>query len=449
MQTEFFAVTNHLARVQKFILGALAIAILGLGILGLGGALRRLPTTIPNDFHMYYVEGWVVNHAMPLFVEDYMASAAGMIGVASIGYGYPPFFAALMRPVAFLPLGIASGLWLLGNVGCVLVTMWMLTRLFHASRMTFLLLSGAALLMPSVYDTFLLGQINLWLTLVFAGALVLGAREKDTRLHVAAGMLMGIAIAVKVYPIVLVLIFVLYRRYTALLAMGVTILATFGIGILYGGGWDATFRYWTVIVPTQSILFTFPAEQSSAAVMSRLFQTTYMTVPLSPEQTVYLAVSPWWNDPNLGHWVWYAWEALILGATALGLWQIQRMFPKRDGVRKSEGFIWSFALLLAAMLLFLPHVWDHYLAHLLIPFAVLILSARRWLEDARLLFLILAAFLLLILHRYWAWFLRFIESPWLMLFGFAGAFLLWLAVLLFVLRYLPPSATKSFTPSKR
>lgn len=431
-----------------------ALAILGLGMAGLFGALRRLPATIPNDFHMYYVEGWVVNHGLPLYREDYMAYAAGQIGVASIAYGYPPFFAALMRPVAVLPLQVASWLWLLGNVVCVFLIVWMLARFFRLSRAVFLLLCGAVLLLPSVYDTFLLGQINLWLTLLLVGAMILGAREQNRRAHIVAGILMGIAIATKVYPALLLSVFVLYRRYTALGAMLGTVLLTFAIGIVYGGGWDATFRYWSVIVPAQSVLVTFPADQSAAAVLARLFQTSYFAVPLAPEEMVYIELVPWWNNPAMGRALWYAFVALVMGVTAFALWRIRRTgFKERgfiaEGSPTDLEFVISFALVLTAMLLVLPHVWDHYLAHLILPLVVLVSAARVWVAKWRLVLALELGFFFLVLHRYWVWMLRLIESPWLMLFGFAGTLLVWLTLLLVFLRYLPPSGMTPFNSSRR
>lgn len=443
MQTGQSITISSFLRMPRLALGGLALAILTLGVAGLVGAVRRLPTTIPNDFHMYYVEGWVVNHDMPLYREEYMAYAAGQIGVASIGYGYPPFFAGLMRAVAVLPLDVASWAWLVGNVLCVLLTVWMLARYFHLSRRVFFLLCGLALLMPAVYDTFLFGQINLWLTLLVAGALILGSKETKARnTQIAAGILMGLAIAVKVYPALLLLVFVMYRKYTALLATALTVLVTFAAGVLYGGGWDATFRYWSVVVPAQSVLVTFPADQSAAAVFARLFQTSYLTVQLAPEQTVYLTVEPWINQPALGRVLWYAFEALVVGGTAFTLWKI-RKFSDR------EGFVLSTALVLTAMLLVLPHVWDHYLAHLLIPLVLLAGYARVWLKKWEYVLLLQAALLFLLLQRYWVLLLRFMESPWLMLFGFVGALLVWVALLILCVRHLPPSATMSFTFSKR
>lgn len=434
---------GNFATTQKILCGALAIIILTLGAIGLFGALRRLPATVPNDFHMYYVEGWVVNHAMPLYEEDYMAVAAGKVGVASIGYGYPPFFAALMRPVAVLPLAVASNLWLITNLACLFLSVWLLTRFFRAPHKLFFLLCAVALLLPGVYDTLLLGQINLVLTLLFVCVMTLGARAKNSRAQIAAGILLGAAIAIKVYPLALLVVFVLYRRHLALAVTALTIAATFGIGILYGGGWNATFRYWTVIVPSQSVLFMNPADQAAQAVFARLFQITYLSVALSPGEILYATLSPWWNDPALGRIVLYGFSGLVIVVTAFALWKIKRALPDTAGMTLSCG------LILTALLLVQPHVWDHYLAHLIIPLALLILYARAWIQKAAMLALIESALLLLVLQHYWGWLLRVVQSPLLMLFGFAGTFVLWVALIIFFERYFPASETTSFTFSRR
>src|SRR6266498_967673 len=78
-------------------------------LLLLAGFVRILPTLVrvPDsyDFAAYYVAARVLNAGNPLYNSAAMTAAATYSGqaIAFPAYIYPPFLAALLRPIANLP----------------------------------------------------------------------------------------------------------------------------------------------------------------------------------------------------------------------------------------------------------------------------------------------------------------------------------------------------------
>ena len=117
---------------HKRITAALLVLILLLGLAGFARALptlvripdqRALPTLvrIPDqlDFGAYYVAARLINADLPLYQPSSASSAAaGVDQIPHSGYIYPPFFAAVLRPLAALPYRAAEGLWFGLNILC-------------------------------------------------------------------------------------------------------------------------------------------------------------------------------------------------------------------------------------------------------------------------------------------------------------------------------------------
>ncbi len=101
----------------------------------MGGFIRILPTLIRQpgsyDFAAYYVAARVLNAQDVLYDDARMADAAtiGSEKVAFPRYIYPPFFAALLRPLATLPFITASRIWFVFNLVCLWSAIGLLARL--------------------------------------------------------------------------------------------------------------------------------------------------------------------------------------------------------------------------------------------------------------------------------------------------------------------------------
>jgi hypothetical protein len=217
-----------------------------MALLLLAGFARILPALIrvPDsyDFAAYYVAARVLNAGDRLYDSATMTAAAtsNAQAIAFPAYIYPPFLAALLRPIANLPFRAAKTLWFGFNLVCLCVSLGLLTRLIGLPLRTLVPIGLLALVMPPIYDTLLLGQVNLLLLILISGSLYLSSQSRLQRHEILAGFLLGIAAAVKLYPIVIGLSYLIRRRFVALVSMLGGMLTMLIFGSAAGGGPDNT-----------------------------------------------------------------------------------------------------------------------------------------------------------------------------------------------------------------
>lgn len=157
-------------------------------------------------------------------------------------YIYPPFAAVLMVPLATVPWHVAVvGMFAVSmlSLGCVIYLV--LRRLWPSGTRSGVLAFTTLLLVPSVglepiSQTFSFGQINLELmALVAADCLV--RRPRWPR-----GLLVGIAMAIKLTPGIFLLYFLLRRDYRAAVMSVLGAAVASAIGFLVAPA--ASMRYW-------------------------------------------------------------------------------------------------------------------------------------------------------------------------------------------------------------
>ena len=135
-------------------------------LLALIGLVRVLPALCgqgdaPFDFANYYRAASALNEGRPLY---------------GAGYLYPPFFAAILRPRAALPLPMAANVWNAVNIlmACLIpvfvarIAVPGMARLRHyacAFALTWLI--------PATYESILLGQVNLLIAASLCGTVML------------------------------------------------------------------------------------------------------------------------------------------------------------------------------------------------------------------------------------------------------------------------------------
>jgi alpha-1,2-mannosyltransferase len=139
-----------------------------------------------------------------------------------LGFTYPPFSALLFAPFAHLPLRVCEVVfsWLNLAAVCALVAVCLRAVCRSLETRTVVWWALALLLPVALFDpvrqTFLLGQVNIILAL-----LVVADMTMD--LPIPRGILVGVAAAIKVTPIILIPYLLLTRQGRA----GVRALATF------------------------------------------------------------------------------------------------------------------------------------------------------------------------------------------------------------------------------
>ncbi|MDI5977069.1 glycosyltransferase 87 family protein [Amycolatopsis magusensis] len=203
----------------------IALVSAGLGAAGLLWCVLGLPLGV--DTAVYRAGGWAVLHGEPLY--EHLRALPGW--TPELPFTYPPFAALLFTPFATLPAQLCWSLLAMTAAPALLVTV----RAFTDDRRWWLVLGGFALY--PVWQGIGLGQVNLVLmALVVTDVLVL----RDSRYR---GLLIGLAAAIKLVPLIFIGHLLLTgRRTAALRALGAFAAAT-ALGFLVLP--EDSVRYWT------------------------------------------------------------------------------------------------------------------------------------------------------------------------------------------------------------
>jgi hypothetical protein len=231
---------------------------------------------------------------------------------------YPPLFILLTTPLALLPVGVASWLWLFVLAGCAFVAMWLLgVRDWRCLVL--------AVTTPVVVHGLWYGN----LTVALLVPLALAWRYRDRA--AVAGIAVGVAIAAKLFVWPLVVWLLLTRRFRAAAwAVGASLVLVFGAWALIGF----------------EGLRDYPA-------LLRVVQDVYAVRSVSLSTVAGALGAPVWAAVAIA-------TAAGLACIAAAVWLVRR----DDGDRR------AFAVLVAACVLASPIVWPNYLALLLVPIAV-------------------------------------------------------------------------------
>ena len=399
----------------------LAVAAL-LALAGLVGYLPALfPVPAQVDFAAYYLAARVLSAGGDPYSAAALSVAAAESGIEHYTpYIYLPLFATLLGPLAALRYSTAATIWYLANAAMALLAAIMLGRSLRFPPHAILLLAGATLIFPATYGTLVFGQTGNALNLMLVGALLLSASPMRHRsADLLAGVLLGAAVALKMYPAVLGLVYLLHRRVATLLAGGLTVGGAI-LACLTAGGWESLRRWLTCAAPIVAISDIFPANQSVIGVTGRLFPYAHSTIRLpAAEGYTPIELSPFLGFPALRVIVPALAIIAILAASCVA---IHRAAHSDD----SASFWLSYAIAISAMLLLWPVTWDVHSVHLLIP--LLVIARLRWAAFSYRLHLSLVC-LLLALQQHWQTLTHYWASPLVMMFGFFGVLAVWIALL--------------------
>lgn len=178
------------------------------------------------DFSAYWAAGAsLLNGASPYQAHQLVGPYAPQ---EQYLYLYPPPLAAAVAPLsALFPNDYPAAAWLWTGLGAVLLTLSVLA-LWRSERLgdRFPILAGrgrwflvaAAFAFPPVVGELVLGNVHLLLLGLFTLAW-LGIRRGDQRGEWIAGLAVGAALIIKVFPGVLLVWFLLTRRYRAAVAV--------------------------------------------------------------------------------------------------------------------------------------------------------------------------------------------------------------------------------------
>ncbi len=292
-----------------------ALAVLGATVLALAHRQLDLGT---------YLLGGAHAQSNDLFTVTYPAD--------HLGFTYPPFSALLFAPFAHLPVRACEVVFSLVNLaalmGLLAVSLRAVCRLLD--RRTVLWWALVLLLPVALFDpvrqTFLLGQVNIILALMVVADLTMD-------LPLPRGVLVGLAAAIKVTPLILIPYLFMTRQGRAGVRAGVSFCAAalFAAAVNASTSWS----YWTHYIrdPQRAGMLSWVGNQGILGALERMLGHTVTT---STTFVVVLSVG--------GIGLLVAAGAYRRSSAVLGLLVVEATESLASPVSWSHHFIWMVLL---------------------------------------------------------------------------------------------------------
>lgn len=271
---------------------------------------------------------------------------------------HPPAVGLLFSPLGLLSYQHAVQTWFVVQLALVLASAYGVLRCLGARPKPVAVLTCSFLAVASspFFQDLVLGQLmTLKLELLICTWYLL----KNGR-ETVGGFFLGAAIAVKFIAWPLVLLLAVLRRWTVVVAAGVTVIAANGVAATVIGS-DAVIAYYTKVGPQVSSLYRGHASNFSAwSIAERLFAGTDSPVMCG------VKAAPLWSAPGLAGGLAFVVPVVLLGAGLLASARLSR-----------SSFDAAFALMVCVSILISPVAWNSYLVLTAIPVAIV---AKRLLE---------------------------------------------------------------------
>jgi len=304
-----------------------------------------------SDLRSYFDGAQRLRSGLPLYRPDF-----NLLRDGAYQFIYPPLPAFLLLPMPTYQA--AWWCWAAFSIICWLLALALLLRELsgdirrEVSVVWRPVLVAALINLPPVLSHLFWGQLQLLLLLILVGSWLCLRRERD----VAAGVLLGLAIALKIFPALLFVPLLAQRRWrcvaiAALTAIGVLVLSFAAIG------WDQGWFYFTRVLPD---------------VNRALGQ--YSPGNNSITSTIRNAI----GDGRIADGLSLVIRTVIVGAVAFGAWRL----------RKNSAH--ACALGVTMLMLVPPVIWEHYFVLAYLPW----LDALSRMRRGQGVLLVLAYFLI-------------------------------------------------------
>ncbi|WP_446218797.1 glycosyltransferase family 87 protein [Micromonospora sp. IBHARD004] len=285
--------------------------------------------------YMRAMDWWAAGHPLYDYVQPDRVQGA-------LYFTYPPLSALLLRPFALLPLGATVAIFtILTGIGVVVTTRWLVLPVVERHHLPRLFSLTVAVLLvfavESTRETITFGQINMLLVVLILADLLFAVPQGRRW----AGVGVGLATALKLFPGIFILYLLATRRWrAAVVAAATAALATLlAAAVAPADSW----RFWThELWATDRVGRTdYTGNQSLFGLLSRI------TAPEKPSQL--------------------PWLLLVVVVTGYGLWRAARAARAGDALA---------GLTLTGLVggLVSPITWTHHL-YWFIPAVVVLVGA--------------------------------------------------------------------------
>ncbi len=350
------------------------VVILWLGVIFHSFALlHQLPSRVNHfDFSIYYASGLALReHIDPYTTDLNSIDPALNLEIDPMHYATdPPTYLLAFEPITLLPLRQAFWLWEALNLAALVVSLVLLLRGSDLGVWPALAVVALAFLYPPVGEHFFYGQNKIFVLLM----LVLMMRWMADGHDAAAGLILGIAVLMRGFPLLMVGYLVLRRRWRAI--------AYAALGIVMGG------------LLTVAIL-GLPQTLSFSSGLRTVTMPRLLAVPINVSLGAFVSRMYWYAfGPHSG--ISNSVRRILVSAVEIGLLAltVKASVKSRDTVDLD----WrAYSLWVVTAVMLSPTAWVHYLVMMLIPFIMMCTAASRGRANHRAIWMAVASFLLIAL----------------------------------------------------
>jgi len=356
---------------------------------GVAGLLLALASLIVpklvNDKDIvqeYVLPKALLNGADPALPVSELASRyAGIETLLHHPTPHPPTVGIIFLPLSALDYRTAVYSWFAISLISLLVAVWMVNRSvgFRPSFTTIAIIALISIGWSPVMLDLNWGQLMIQILVLLVGAYLALSSSRQ----VLAGALLGASLLLKPTAWPVFLVFIIYKKWRAMLATVVVVLVGYALACALWG-FDSVIAYFTRVLPeVESLYQSEPANASLSTLGWRLFSGTDSQFSLG------IFAPPLWHSEPLADLV----SKLVVVATlALSAAALLRL---RDVSS-------SFGLMIVVAVLISPVSWDHYHVLTILPVAQVISSlASNGFPRGRTASAFAAGVLLLIPYGAW------------------------------------------------
>ncbi|MDX8031913.1 glycosyltransferase 87 family protein [Lentzea sp. BCCO 10_0856] len=215
------------------------------------------------DLQVYRTGGFAWLQGVPLYVDF-----PGALDGPRLPFTYPPIAAVIFSGLTFLPVWAANALVvLIGFLSLSAVCLLVTGRFTQRPSVVWTVAPAvaiAAVALEPVISTFLFGQINLVL-MALVVVDVLAVRDPRWR-----GVLVGLAAAIKLTPLIFLLYFLVRKDHRAALTSAVTFVVLALAGFLFAAEDSAEYWFHALLDPSRAGGLAYMANQSLRGVLHRI-----------------------------------------------------------------------------------------------------------------------------------------------------------------------------------
>lgn len=217
------------------------------------------------DLMVYRAGGHAWASGIPLYGPEFPP----LVEALPLPFTYPPIAAVLFAALAAVPFPVAAVLLAAASLACLAFVGWLTARRLEPDRWRAIQLASVAVVLGTltepVRETLTFGQVNLLLMGLVAADCLL------PRTYWPRGMLIGLAAAIKLTPLVFVLFFLAHRQLRPVLVAGAAFAVATAVGFLAAPAASVTYWFGGVLTdPARIGSPGFPSNQSLAGLLHRV-----------------------------------------------------------------------------------------------------------------------------------------------------------------------------------